>query len=56
MIGFAEMIIDNLRTANVQQAHKKDKIDFISLTPGSLSRKRAREAGTLSPPRGERAG
>ncbi|MDD2599334.1 MAG: site-specific DNA-methyltransferase [Kiritimatiellae bacterium] len=34
---FAAMIIDNLRTAGVQQAHKTDKIDFISLTgwPGT---------------------
>ncbi len=32
-MGFVEMIIDNLRTAGVQQAHKEDKIDFISLTP-----------------------
>jgi adenine-specific DNA-methyltransferase len=32
-IGFVEMILDNLRTAGVQQAHKEDKIDFISLTP-----------------------
>ncbi len=32
-VGFVEMIIDNLRTAGVQQAHKEDKIDFISLTP-----------------------
>ena len=34
MIGFVEMIVGNLRSAGVQQAHKKDKIDFISLTPG----------------------
>jgi len=32
-VGFVEMILDNLRTAGVQQAHKEDKIDFISLTP-----------------------
>ena len=32
-VGFIEMILDNLRTAGVQQAHKEDKIDFISLTP-----------------------
>ena len=28
---FAAMILDNLRTAGVQQAHKDDKIDFSSL-------------------------
>jgi adenine-specific DNA-methyltransferase len=32
-IGFVEMILDNLRTAGVQQAHKEDKIDFVSLNP-----------------------
>ena len=30
---FAQMILENLRTAGVQQAHKEDKIDFTSLTP-----------------------
>jgi adenine-specific DNA-methyltransferase len=30
---FAQMILDNLKTAGVQQAHKDDKIDFTSLTP-----------------------
>jgi len=30
---FATMILENLRTAGVQQAHKEDKIDFTSLTP-----------------------
>ena len=30
---FAEMILENLRTAGVQQAHKEDKITFSSLTP-----------------------
>jgi adenine-specific DNA-methyltransferase len=30
---FAQMILDNLRTAGVQQAHKDDKIAFASLTP-----------------------
>ncbi len=29
--NFAEMIIENLRTAGVQQAHKTDKINFISM-------------------------
>jgi adenine-specific DNA-methyltransferase len=32
-VGFVEMILDNLRTAGVQQAHKEDKINFTSLTP-----------------------
>ena len=30
---FATMILDNLRTAGVQQAHKEDRIAFDSLTP-----------------------
>ena len=30
---FAQVILENLKTAGVQQAHKDDKIDFISLTP-----------------------
>jgi adenine-specific DNA-methyltransferase len=30
---FPEMILENLKTAGVQQAHKDDRIDFISLTP-----------------------
>jgi len=30
---FASMILENLKTAGVQQAHKEDKIDFTSLTP-----------------------
>jgi len=28
---YAEMILDNLRTAGVQQAHKEGKIDFVAL-------------------------
>jgi len=31
--GFAEMILENLRTAGVQQAHKTDKINFTALSP-----------------------
>lgn len=31
--SFAQMILDNLKTAGVQQAHKEDKISFASLTP-----------------------
>jgi adenine-specific DNA-methyltransferase len=27
------MILDNLKTAGVQQAHKEDKISFTALTP-----------------------
>jgi len=30
---FAEMILENLRTAGVQQAHREDRITFTSLTP-----------------------
>ena len=30
---FVQIILENLKTAGVQQAHKNDKIDFISLTP-----------------------
>lgn len=35
--GFAEMILENLKTAGVQQAHKEDKIDFTGINgwPGS---------------------
>jgi len=31
--SFPEIILDNLRTAGVQQAHKEDRITFTSLTP-----------------------
>jgi adenine-specific DNA-methyltransferase len=31
--NFAQTILDNLRTAGVQQAHKTDKINFTLLTP-----------------------
>ena len=31
--GFATMILENLGTAGVQQAHKEDRISFSSLTP-----------------------
>jgi len=30
---FVQIILENLKTAGVQQAHKEDKIDFISLSP-----------------------
>lgn len=30
---FVEMILENLKTAGVQQAHKEDKITFTALTP-----------------------
>lgn len=50
--GFAEMIIENLRTAGVQQAHKEDKIVFTALTawPGTLicAEGRYREGSTES--------
>ncbi len=32
-MDFAQMILENLKTAGVQQAHKEDKINFTSLTP-----------------------
>ncbi len=31
--GFVQMVMENLKTAGVQQAHKEDKINFTSLTP-----------------------
>ena len=31
--GFVQIILENLKTAGVQQAHKEDKIDFVSLMP-----------------------
>jgi adenine-specific DNA-methyltransferase len=31
--GFVQIILENLRTAGVQQAHKADGVDFTSLTP-----------------------
>ena len=31
--GFVQMILENLKTAGVQQAHKEDKISFSSITP-----------------------
>jgi adenine-specific DNA-methyltransferase len=31
--GFTEMILENLKAAGVQQAHKEDKITFASLSP-----------------------
>ncbi|MBI4331647.1 MAG: site-specific DNA-methyltransferase, partial [Chloroflexi bacterium] len=31
--SFPQMILDNLKTAGVQQAHKEDRITFSSLTP-----------------------
>lgn len=36
--GFSEMVLENLKTAGVQQANKEDKIDFLSLVawPGDL--------------------
>jgi adenine-specific DNA-methyltransferase len=47
---FPQMIMENLKTAGVQQAHKDDKIDFTALTPwpGDLvcAEGRYLEAGT----------
>ena len=31
--GFVQMILENLKTAGVQQAHKEDKVNFSSITP-----------------------
>ena len=31
--GFVQMILENLKTAGVQQAHKADKISFTTVTP-----------------------
>jgi adenine-specific DNA-methyltransferase len=31
--GFVQMILENLKTAGVQQAHKEDKISFSSIAP-----------------------
>jgi adenine-specific DNA-methyltransferase len=31
--GFAQMVLENLRTAGVQQAHREDRISFTALTP-----------------------
>jgi len=31
--GFVQMILENLKTAGVQQAHKEDRIRFTALTP-----------------------
>ena len=31
--SFPEMILENLRAAGVQQAHREDRISFVSLTP-----------------------
>jgi adenine-specific DNA-methyltransferase len=32
-VEFVQMILENLKTAGVQQAHKEDKISFSSITP-----------------------
>ena len=32
-VDFPSVILDNLRTAGVQQAHKEDRISFTSVTP-----------------------
>jgi adenine-specific DNA-methyltransferase len=57
---FVQMILENLKTAGVQQAHKEDKINFTSLTPwpGNLicAEGRYMEGASLepSPPGGGR--
>ena len=30
---FAQVMLDNLRTSGVQQAHREDRIEFTSITP-----------------------
>jgi adenine-specific DNA-methyltransferase len=51
---FVQMVLENLKTAGVQQAHKDDKIDFTSLAPwpGDLvcAEGRYREDGSDSSP------
>lgn len=32
-VTFVQMILENLKTAGVQQAHKEDKIEFTAITP-----------------------
>ncbi|MGA2119943.1 MAG: site-specific DNA-methyltransferase [Bryobacteraceae bacterium] len=32
-LGFVQMILENLKTAGVQQAHKEDKVTFTSIAP-----------------------
>ena len=55
-LDFVEMIIENLRTAGVQQAHKEDKINFVLLVPwpGELicaeARMKTKTAGKCAPP------
>ena len=48
--SFPEMILENLRSAGVQQAHKEDRISFLSLSgwPGRLGLWRGRLHGGWS--------
>ena len=64
-LDFASLIIDNLRTSGVQQAHKEDRISFTSVTPmagsygvcrgtlhrGRYGRRRATPGGYFHRPR-----
>jgi adenine-specific DNA-methyltransferase len=58
--SFPSMILENLRAAGVQQAHKEDRITFDSLVawPGDLvcGEGRYRESGTGVPPVGSEHG
>ena len=59
--SFPQMILENLKTAGVQQAHKEDRITFTALTPwpGDLvcGEGRYMESGTgVSPVRSETHG
>jgi adenine-specific DNA-methyltransferase len=60
---FEQMILENLKAAGVQQAHKEDRIDFLSLTgwPGALICAEGRylgkaEGGSMKEEREMRAG
>jgi adenine-specific DNA-methyltransferase len=63
---FPQMILENLKTAGVQQAHKEDRITFTALTPWPgdlvcaegryLEGAGAAAVSSLSPPLEERAG
>ena len=44
--GFVQMILENLKTSGVQQAHKEDRIAFTSLAPWPGEVRRAPRAAT----------
>ncbi|AGA92081.1 adenine specific DNA methylase Mod [Thioflavicoccus mobilis 8321] len=55
---FVSMILENLKTAGVQQAHKEDRIDFTALTPwpGDFICAEGRFSGDQWPVIGDRQG